>query len=167
MNTTRLGTSTNLNTGGTYDLLLIKFPDGYPEGQLIFNIDETPRKITGVQKVAQTFFKTLFTSRGSDVLYPNRGTDFNNLTINSNIRTTDMLFISDLKDQINMAESQVKSFLNTGTDTSSQLSKISLLGVDSVKDAATIYLNMTTGDGVTAQIAVPFPQLNLAISPTA
>lgn len=163
----RVGTATNLPVGGTYDLLMIKFPDGYPEGKLIFNIDDTPRAITGIQKVAQTFIKVLFTSRGSDVLLPNQGTDFSNLVMNANVQLTDTLFHTTLRDQINSASAQVKYNLNAGADTASQLDTVDIIGLDGIKDAVTIYLQLTTMAGTSAQVAIPFPQLSLAMSPTA
>jgi hypothetical protein len=161
----RLGTPTNLPTDGTYDLLLINFPDSYPEGKIQFDLAETPRKITGIQKVAQTFMKVLFTSAGSNVLYPNQGTNFQALTINANISTSDSVFVTELSDQIKEAESQTKAILNSGSqDLAGQLQEISILGLDTSTEAAIIYLKLVTKAGAKAQVAVPFPMLDLVLS---
>ena len=42
----RIGTASNLATGGTYDILMITYPEGFPEGQIGFGFDVTPRKVT-------------------------------------------------------------------------------------------------------------------------
>lgn len=39
----RIGTTSNLQTDGTDDLLLIVYADSYPEGQINFDLDSTPR----------------------------------------------------------------------------------------------------------------------------
>jgi len=161
----RLGTGANLGTGATSDLLMIKFPAGFPEGKLIFNIDTTPRSITGIQKVAQTFLKLLFTNQGSNVLYPRQGTRFSELVVNSNVVSSDNVLMSELRGEIISAESQTKYTMNSGTDTFSQLKEITILGINVKGDAATIYLKLVTMAGEFASIAVPFPQSDLVISP--
>jgi hypothetical protein len=162
----RLGTNENLPLGATYDLLMIKFPDGFPEGQLTFNIDYTPRSITGIQKVAQYFLKTLLTTRGSDVIRPNYGTTFTNLVMQSNVDTTDRLLVSDLRDQVRSAESQTKAALYNDEDPSSRLKEILILGMDTSKESATMYLKMATVSGETAQVALPFPTTNIKTTPS-
>lgn len=164
MSNNRLGTSYNLPKDGTYDLLMISFENGFPEGILKFDIDETPRKITGVQKVAQMFLKLLFTSRGSNVLSPNQGTEFSYLVNNSNISDTDSVFIAELTSEIKSAESQVKRIMNVGEDLASQLDSITILGLDTSRESAVIYLRLITSAGVRAQVAVPFPELDLKLS---
>lgn len=161
----RIGIPTNLPTGGTYDLLLIDFPDGYPEGLLQFKLNDTPRKITGIQKVAQMFLKVLFTAKGSDVLNPNLGTQFTRNTINSNRTGMDrdlyVAVISELKD----AENQCKSLLNTtGADDASMLDSVTTLGLDTSADSMILYLKVTTVAGESAQVATPFPQLDMKLS---
>jgi hypothetical protein len=161
----RIGTTTNLPQGATNDLLVISFPGGFPESQLKFNIDDTPRKITGIQKVAQLFLKILFTSVGSNVIYPSQGTNFQLLTINANITTNDTIFISELNSEIKSAEGQVKAILNTnGSDTASQLDSITVLGLDVGNEAVVLYLRILTKAGAQAQISVPFPQLDLNLN---
>lgn len=161
----RLGTYTNLPTGATYDLLMVQFPDGFPQSAITFDIGDTPRKITGIQKVAQMFMKILFTSRGSNVLYPNQGTNFPTLTINANISTNDQVFISELSTEVRSAESQVKGIMNTASsDSASQLQSITILGIDLISDALTLYLRILTKAGANAQISIPFPELDLPLT---
>ena len=164
MSNSRIGTVYNLPQDGTYDLLMIDFQNGYPEGLLKFDINETPRKITGVQKVAQMFLKILFTSQGSNVLSPNQGTNFSILTTNSNITESDSVFLADLNTEIRSAESQVKRIMNIGADLASQLDSITILGLDTSKESVILYLRLITAAGVRAQVAVPFPELDLKLS---
>lgn len=163
---TRLGTNENLPTGATYDLLMIKFPDGFPEGKLIFNIDSTPRSITGIQKVAQLFLKTLFTTKGSDVIHPQIGTNFSGLLTGANVSSYDKVLMSEIGDQVKLAESQTKSVTSGGKDTSSQLREVKILGIDTSKESATMYLKLVTVAGETAQVAMPFPQTDLKTTST-
>lgn len=158
----RLGTANNLESGGTYDLLMISYPNGFPEGQILFNIDVTPRKITGVQKVAQTFLKLLLTSKGSNVIYPNQGTAFSNLTTNSNIVSNDRILYAELNSAVEDAAGQTKQSLNTiGSDTASMLDRVEVIGLDVGEDSIVMFLNLQTLDGISANIAVPFPELDL------
>ena len=158
----RIGTSSNLESGGTYDLLMIGYPDGFPEGRILFTIENTPRKITGIQKVGQTFLKLLLTSKGSNVIYPSQGTMFQTIAVNSNILANDNTLIAELSSTVQDAESQAKQVLNTvGTDLSSMLRRVSILGVDIGEDSVVMYLAIETEDGVSANLAVPFPELDL------
>jgi len=161
----RLGTPSNLPTGGNYDILLIDFPDSFPEGRINFSLADTPRKITGIQKVAQTFLKLLFTSTGSNILYPNQGTDFQELVINANISVSDTVFTSELSTQVRNAESQTKYCLNNSSaDTAGQLKEVIILGLDTSEEAVIMYLKLVTQAGALAQVAIPFPQLDLVLS---
>lgn len=157
----RIGTSTNLPSGATYDLLMITYPDGFPEGQIKFDIDQTPRKITGVQKVAQTFMKLLLTSKGSDVIYPNRGTSFSRYTMNANRTDEIQVLRSELTLAVNDAASQTRIAMNSSKDPASQLAKVQIGGIDVGEESAVLYVQITTGAGVTAQVSVPFPELGL------
>lgn len=162
---TRIGIDVNLPTGATYDLLLIDHPDGYPEGKIEFKFDDTPRKITGIQKVAQFFLKTLLTRRGTNVLNPGFGTQFADLTINANRTSVDRDLQIAISGEILDAERQCKSLLNTiEADDASRLSKVSLLGLDVAREAVTMYLQIATDAGTFAQVAVPFPELDLKLS---
>ncbi len=158
----RLRTYQNLEPGGTYDLLMITYPDGFPEGQIKFGVDVTPRKITGVQKVAQTFLKLLMTTKGSNVVYPNQGTNFPSLAVSSNIVSNDGTLYAELVEAVREAEDQTKRSLNTvGTDTASMLSRVDVIGLDIGEDSVAMFLSLQTMDGTTASIAVPFPEFDL------
>lgn len=164
MSSSRLGTIYNLPQDGTYDLLMISFENGFPEGLLKFDIDETPRKITGVQKVAQMFLKLLYTSQGSNVLSPNQGTNFSSLVNTANITDGDSVFNAELTTEVKSAESQVKRIMNVGADLASQLDSITILGLDTSRESVVMYLRLITAAGARAQVAVPFPELDLKLS---
>lgn len=158
----RIGTTTNLESGGSYDLLLVGYPDGFPEGRVLFNIDVTPRKVTGIQKVAQTFLKLLLTSKGSNVIYPSQGTVFPNLPSLYNILLNDGILYAEISAAVNDAAGQTKNSLNTvGSDTSSMLDRVEVIGLDTGTDSVVMFLSLQTLDGVSANIAVPFPELDL------
>ncbi len=161
----RIGTVSNLPKGASYDVLLITFPDGYPEGKLVFSLDETPRKITGLQKVAQLFLKLLFTSRGSDVIHPNLGTRFTEYTINANRVGLNIDLYNNLVEQVRQAETQVKYIFNVyGASEEDMLESITVLGVDGSKESVSLYMRMLTVAGAEASVSVPFPQLDMKMS---
>lgn len=162
MASNRVGTYKNLETGGTYDLLLVKSSGEYPEGKISFSFYDVPMKITGLQKVAQIFLKVLLTTKGSDPFYPERGTLLPTLIIGANALTNDNTLLSDIRDSINDASLQVSSYLNVNTtDTSSCLDNVQVLGLDRVADGITMYLSLTTLAGERAAVAVPFPEFGL------
>lgn len=162
---TRIGTPSNLTAGGTYDLLLIKFIDSFPESQLAFDIGDTPRKITGIQKVAQLFMKILFTSKGSNVVYPDQGTMFTTYTMGANVVLQDSLLQSELIAEVKSAESQTKAILNRlDDDPASRLASISVIGLDVNNDNVVMYMRLITAAGATASLAIPFPQLDLPLT---
>lgn len=157
----RIGTTQNLVSGGTFDILMITYPDGFPEGQINFGFDDTPRKVTGVQKAAQLFTKLLLTTKGSDAVYPNRGTLFPVYIINANIITGDQVLQSNLVSAVNDAASQAKVSLSTDSDPSSRLSKVQIAGFNTSDESVTMFLQITTASGISAQVAIPFPQFGL------
>ncbi len=162
----RIGTSSNLQVNGTEDLLLITYPDGFPEGQINFDLDVTPRKVTGVQKVAQLFLKILLTRTGSNLLRQREGTLFSEYLIQANRTGLDSELYSVMITEVNSASSQVKYILNVSgnKDLSSQLYEVKVLGIDIQQDSVTMFAKITTMDGETAQVAIPFPQLDLPIT---
>lgn len=161
----RVGTSQNLETGGTYDLLVLGFPNGYPRGYVSFEIGDTPRRVTGVQKVVQTFLFTLLSGVGSDPVRVGRGTSMSYFIKGSNIGTDYDELVSLVRDTVQEAEAQTKAILNTSNgDTSSQLSKIDILFAEARDTELNVGLRFTTLDGQTAAIAVPFPQTDLEIN---
>lgn len=162
----RIGTSSNLGRKGTYDILLTTFPDSFPEGRVVFEIGPTPRKITGVQKVAQIFLKALLTTKGSDPLRPRYGTTFN-LDIAGSNQSENM---QDLHTRVTSilldAEVQAKGILNRADiDPASQLKSITLITLRREGEMLTIFISVQTKDGQTAQIAVPFPQMDMRLTP--
>lgn len=161
----RIGTSTNLGRNGTYDILLTTFPDSFPEGRVVFEIGPVPRKITGVQKVAQTFLKSLLTTKGSDPLRPRYGTMFN-LDIAGSNQSTNLQDLHTLVATILAdAEAQTKAIMNRANiDLASQLKSITLITLKREGEMLTIYVSVQTKDGQTAQIAVPFPQMDLRLT---
>jgi hypothetical protein len=162
MATNRIGTVTNLNEGGTYDVLLVKVEGEFPEGKVNFALYDVPMKITGLQKVVQTFLKCLLTSKGSDVFYPERGTFFPTLTVNANVLVDDPTLLSEISDTIKDASTQTRNALNVNTtDTSSALDSVELLGLDKISEGVVLYLEARTLDGQYAAVAVPFPEFGL------
>jgi hypothetical protein len=158
----RIGTATNLQPGGTYDLLLVKFKGTFPEGEISFGLYDVPMKITGIQKVAQVFMKLLLTTKGSDPFYPQRGTTFANLASGANIIPNDSKFLSEVKDSVKDAISQARSALNVNTtDSSSALDTVEILGVDEIEEGLVLYLQLVTLAGEFASVAVPFPEFGL------
>lgn len=158
----RIGTDTNLQPGGSYDLLLIKFKESFPEGQITFGLYDTPMKITGLQKVAQVFMKILMTTKGSDPFYPHRGTFFPSLTVGANLLTSDAKFLSDLRDALKDANLQTKECANAyNPDLSSSLDTVDILGVDKVSEGVLMYLKLKTLSGEEASISLPFPEFGL------
>lgn len=163
--TSRVGTVSNLGANGTYDLLLFSFPDGFPNSQLVFEFGNTPRKITGLEKVVQVFLKVLFTSKGSDPVYSSRGTNFSALTVNANILTTNSLLSSQLVSAIADAASQAQAILNAAnTDPASQMASATVLSINVTEDQAMISVSIQTVAGQNAAIAIPFPQLDLPLN---
>jgi len=143
-------------------MLLITYPDGFPEGQILFGMNDTPLKVTGLQKVAQVFLKNLFTSKGSDPFYPNRGTSFPELTTGANVLEDDKALLADLQASINDAAAQTSSGLNSyNQDTSSCLESVQVLGLETFDEGVVMYLYLRTLDGDEANLAVPFPTFGI------
>lgn len=161
----RLGIEVNLPTGASHDMLIVSTPEGYPKGQLLFKFEESPRKITGIQKIAQLFLKLLFTTKGSNLLYPNQGTAFNEYVSGANLQLEDNELTLMISDAIQDAASQVKYSMNgVGYDLSSQLEKIEILGFESTLESISLYIWIVTKAGETASISIPFPELDLKLN---
>lgn len=159
----RLGTQSNLGTNGSYDLLLVK-TDNFPEGKVTYGFESSPRKITGVQKVAQLFIKLLLMTKGSDPLYPNRGTQFRPSLAGVNKTANNGALVAAIRSAISDAESQVKAaFSNVKEDPASRLKTVVVTGIDSQADTLNLYLKIITEAGEFAQVAVPFPELDLKL----
>lgn len=163
MTSKRLGTDTNLQVGGTYDILLVKVEGEFPEGKVSFGLYDVPMKITGLQKVAQIFLKTLLTTKGSDPFYPFRGTYFPSLAVGANILTNYSTFLSDVSETVTDASDQVKSMLNINvTDLSSTLDSVEVLGIDRLNEGFQIYIQLKTLAGEFAAVALPFPEFGIS-----
>lgn len=162
MASSRVGTINNLEPGGSYDLLLVKIEGTFPEGKVTFGFYDVPMKITGLQKVVQTFLKVLLTTKGSDLFYPSRGTFFPSLTVNANQLSDDNALVSDISDAIRDGSNQVRSMLNVNTtDPTSALDSVEILGVDRIPEGIFLYLQVITVAGEFASVAVPFPEFGL------
>lgn len=161
----RLGTVENLPDGSTYDMLLVSVSDAFPVGLVTFKWEDTPRKITGVQKVAQFFMRVLFTQKGSDVINYTFGTNFPELAIGANRQTDDAQFMGAIATCIKDAEGQTRNLLAGRTkDLASQLDKIIIKGLNAEGETLSIYVQIITRAGETASVAIPFPQLDMKIA---
>lgn len=159
----RLNTEYNLASGETYDLLSFDFPDGYPNSKLEFVFGSVPRKITGVQKVAQIFLKCLLTTKGSDLLDTTAGTQFPNYMKYSNITSSDTSEIyTVLYSSIQDAVSQAKFILNSANvSRESQLSSVDIVNIIVKEEGYDIALRLLTKAGTTALVSVPFTSTGL------
>lgn len=158
----RIGTTSNLQTGGTYDLLVVKVEGTFPEGKVTFGLYDVPMKITGLQKVAQIFLKVLFTTKGSDPFYPERGTYFPSLAVGANVQGNYATFLSDITEAVADATNQVRSYLNVNpSDLSSTLDTVEVLGLDKLNEGFQMYLQMKTLSGEFASVSLPFPEFGL------
>ncbi len=160
----RLGTPQNLQTGETYDLYVCKFNEGYPIGKIDFQVGDTPRKITGIQKVAQLFVKLLLTSKGSDLIYPQFGTAFSEYTVGANLGSNQDELTAVIESSVQDAYTQAAKILNTtSASDESSLDSVNLLGVD-YTDGMSVFLELTTKAGAKGVISLPFPTLDLNIN---
>jgi hypothetical protein len=161
----RIGTLENLPDGSTYDLLLVSIPEGFPTGKIEFKLETTPRKITGIQKVAQTFMKVLFTQKGSDVINYTLGTGFPDLAIGANRTSDDETFLTQVISTVKDAEGQTKGILASSLDdTASQLRSVTVTGLNTDSESLAMYLKIVTVAGETASVAIPFPQLDMKLA---
>lgn len=166
----RIVSEFNLPEEGTYDVLLIQFPDGFPNSKLTFNfalfdgeLEGFTRKVTGLQKVVQKFLYCLFSSKGTDAMYPERGTELPDLLRGGNLHSQGYVE-SMISEAVRDASTQVASQTSFETDLSSKLDSVTInevqIGITSVAIALTIH----TAAGVDAPIYVPFPKFNLEIN---
>jgi len=161
----RLGMDSNLEVDGKYDILFMDFSEGFPVGKVSFTMTDTPRKITGIQKVAQTFFHILMTTRGSDALRTDKGTNFSAIALYANRVGIAASIEAQLIDEVNDAAAQVKYILNSsGSDTASQLNRVQVLAIDVGEESITMFLYLITNAGERAQVAIPFPQLDMRLA---
>lgn len=160
----RLGSETNLEVSETYDILVSQFSKGFPVGKISFKIGEDPKKIAGIQKVAQMFMKILFTTKGSDPINPTYGTLFSNHALNSNLRLNNSMLQSLLSREIESAEAQTKASLASGESNKATLLRgVDILGISRKEDSLSIGLSLYTEAGDYFRIALPFPQLDMEV----
>jgi len=158
----RVGTSKNLETGGSYDLLMVRIEGSFPEGQVKFGFYDVPMKISGLQKVAQYFLKNLLTSKGSDPFYPSKGTILPSLMTGSNLTESDLEIVSDIVTAVNDASSQTRSSLNVNMiDPTSALDSVQVIAAERTDEGWFLALYMTTLAGESASIALPFPEFGV------
>lgn len=155
----------NLGEGETFDLLVIDFLEGFPNGTIQFTIPTLPRKVTGVQKVIQTFLYFLFSRKGTDLLDTNKGTYFTDYTSYSNRLGSALAVHDGIETDVQDAAAQAKASLEaTETSSTSLLDSVEIVYLDVTSSYSDIYLKITTQAGDTASVSVPFPQENLTIN---
>ena len=161
----RIGNTINLEKNSRYDLLVYDYPEGYPTGLVALGFGKTPKRISGIEKVSQVFMKCLLTYKGSDVVYDTRGTEFPSFTGSRNVQSNNMQEVSaDIRNAVTRAEHQAKSVLNVPSEgTTSQLDRVEVLGIRSVRDSTAISLKLITKAGESAPIALPFTSLGLKV----
>lgn len=154
----RLRNDVNLRKNDRYDLLLFDFPDGFPNSKLKFALGNTPRRITGVEKVVQVFMKCLTTRRGTDVINTTYGTDFQDFMQYSNVGTYSVSEVkSAIEVNVQAAVDQAKYILNSNRySLESQMDNVEVLDARQGDEFTIIQLRVTTKAGKSAPISVPF-----------
>lgn len=161
----RVGNSENLKRQDRYDLLLLSFPDGFPNSKLEFTLGENPRKITGLQKVIQVFIKCLMTGTGSDPIYPKQGTDFRNYVWYSNITESATAARAAITSAVKQASDQAKAILNSYLySAESQLESVEVLDAVQGSETTIVKVRILTKAGVGAPIALPFNSTGLVLN---
>jgi hypothetical protein len=80
----------------------------------------------------------------------------------SNVSGNSTTLVSDLSDIIADATKQVRVITGAGnSDPASILYKVTVVGMDSLDEGVILYLAMTTMDGETSSISIPFPEFGL------
>ncbi len=163
----RIGLPYNLESGSTYGLLLMGFPNGFPRGYVTFEIGDTPRRITGVQKVVQTFLYNLLSTRGSDPIRFSSGTTLPDFIYSGNVTSDELELQTIVSTAVRDAETQTRRILaSSNNDLTSQLQSAEVLFINTADQNMTIGLRIVTRAGQQASIAIPFPQTDLAINAT-
>lgn len=164
-NNPRVGTYRNLEDGGTHDILFMGFPNGFPRGYVSFEFSDSPRKITGIQKVVQTLLKVMLTHKGSDPINPSRGTVLPDYIAGANVGSNLEEMQTIVRNEVSSAEKQCMQILaSSNRDLSSQLEKVEVIGVAAGDDAITLQLRIISRAGAQAAVAIPFPQGDLVIN---
>lgn len=164
-NLSRLGIGVNLPTNATYDILLVNTP-AFPVGAVTFSYSvPTSSKITGIQKCAQMFLKTLLTSKGSDLLNPAYGTNLPGLVIGGNSTLNYQELVSTVTTAIQDAITQTQAITNdTINDPASMLQSVVVLDISlNALDSFSLALQLTTLAGEVGNISLPTPLLSTAV----
>ena len=163
---TRVSSTVNLKNNDTYDILLFDFPAGYPNSKLELTFGQTPRRITGVEKVVQTFIKCLLTPKGSDPINPSFGTNFREFFMYSNIGTYDQAEAkSAIAACLKEAEDQAKYILNSPKySKESQLDTVELIAITQGTEDTYIRVRVLTKAGQGAPIALPFNSTGIIVN---
>lgn len=161
----RVGNTQNLKNQDRYDLLLLSFPDGFPNSQLQFTLGENPRKISGLQKVVQVLVKCLMTGQGSDPIYPKQGTKFTEYTWYSNITQDSVSARAAITSAIKQAGDQAKAILNSYLySAESQLESVEVIDAVQGRESTIVKIRVLTKAGVSAPVALPFNSNGLVIN---
>lgn len=161
----RVGNSENLKNRDRYDLLLLSFPDGFPNSKLEFTVGDNPRKITGLQKVVQVFVKCLMTNTGSDPIYPKQGTGFSEFVWYSNITQDSVSAKAAITSAVKQASDQAKAILNSYLySAESQLESVEVLDAVQGNETTIIKARILTKAGVGAPISLPFNSNGLILN---
>lgn len=161
----RVGNTQNLKAQDRYDLLLLDFPDGFPNSQLTFTVGNNPRKITGVQKVVQIFVKCLMTGQSSDPVYPSQGTKFSDFVMYSNITSDSISAKATITAAIKAAGDQAMAILNSYLySAESQLASVEVLDAIQGSESTVVKVRILTKAGVSAPIALPFNSNGLILN---
>lgn len=172
MTSSRVIKDYNLPDGGLYDLLVVTFPDGFPNSKLGFSVASTEsntmmegvsRRVNGVQKVAQQFLQVLLSRKGSDPLNPTLGTYFPDLIRLGNIYSRGATE-SIVRQEVGDAEKQIQAYSYFKADPGERLASVELTRVDVGVNAVSIGLRIMTEAGESAAIYVPFPRLDLELN---
>lgn len=161
----RVGNTQNLKNQDRYDLLLLSFPDGFPNSQLQFTIGDNPRKISGLQKVVQVLVKCLMTGTGTDPIYPKLGTKFTESTWYSNISQETASSKALITSAIKQAGDQAKTILNSYSySAESQLESVEVIDAVQGRESTVVKIRILTKAGVSAPIALPFNSNGLILN---
>jgi len=161
----RVGNTQNLKNQDRYDLLLVSFPDGFPNSKLAFTIGDNPRKISGLQKVIQVLLKCLMTGQGSDPIYQKQGTKFTEYTWYSNITQDSAAARAAITSAIKQAGDQAKTILNSYLySAESQLESVEVIDAVQGRETTLVKIRVLTKAGVGAPIALPFNSNGLILN---
>lgn len=172
MTSTRIIKDYNLPDGGSYDLLILAFPEGYPNSKIGFSLaslasgsttEGVSRRVNGVQKVAQQFISILCTRKGTDALNPNNGTTFPDIIRMGNIQSKGSMEALVRQDIID-AENQIKAFTSFKRDPGERLASVELTRLDVGLNSISLGLRLITDDGEYASVYVPFPRYDLELN---